>query len=270
MKISRTAPKLASAGEIPTVGRLEGKIALVTGGGTGIGRAAARLFAREGARVAIVGRRSGPLDETARVIRDEGGTAVAISADLSRPSEVRGAMRRVDRELGTLQVLFNNHGTFEAGTVESTSERVWDRVVNINLKAVFLTSRAAIPMLRRQGGSIINNASTLGLVGLRDAAAYCAAKGGVVQLTRAMALDHAGDRIRVNAICPGVVDTPMWRSRRDTSGRPLKRKEFDELHPAGRMGTPEDVAALAVYLASDESSWMTGSILTLDGGLTAS
>lgn len=253
-----------------TVGRLEGKNALVTGGGSGIGRAAARLFAREGARVAVVGRRRGPLDETARAIREEGGEAVAIPADLSRPVEVLRAMRRVDRELGTLQVLFNNHGIFESGSVESTPERQWDRIVDVNLKAVYLTSRAAIPRLRRQGGSIINNASTLGLVGLRDAAAYCAAKGGVVQLTRAMALDHAGDRIRVNAICPGVVDTPMWRSRRDAWGRPLKRKEFDELHPVGRMGTPEDVAALAVYLASDESSWMTGSILTLDGGLTAS
>ncbi|MCI0408577.1 MAG: glucose 1-dehydrogenase [Acidobacteria bacterium] len=252
------------------MGRLEGKNALVTGGGSGIGRAAARLFAREGARVAVVGRRRGPLDETARAIREEGGEAVAIPADLSRPVEVLRAMRRVDRELGTLQVLFNNHGIFESGSVESTPERQWDRIVDVNLKAVYLTSRAAIPRLRRQGGSIINNASTLGLVGLRDAAAYCAAKGGVVQLTRAMALDHAGDRIRVNAICPGVVDTPMWQSRRDAWGRPLKRKEFDELHPVGRMGTPEDVAALAVYLASDESSWMTGSILTLDGGLTAS
>ena len=163
------------AGEMTTVGRLEGRVALVTGGGTGIGRAAARLFAREGARVAVVGRRKGPLDETVRVIRDEGGIAVAIPADLSRSAQVLQTMRRVDRELGTLQVLFNNHGIFEAGTVENTTERVWDRILNVDLKAVFLTCRAAIPRLRRQGGSIINNASTLGLVGLRDAAAYCAA-----------------------------------------------------------------------------------------------
>jgi len=195
---------------------------------------------------------------------------VAIPADLSKPGEVLRALRRVDREIGMLQVLFNNHGIFESGSVESTSEKMWDRIIDVNLKAVYLTSRAAISRMRRQGGSIINNASTLGLVGLRDSAAYCAAKGGVVQLTRAMALDHAGEGIRVNAICPGVVDTPMWRSRRDALGRPLKKKEFDDLHPVGRMGTPEDVAALAVYLASDESAWMTGSILTLDGGLTAS
>lgn len=251
------------------MGRLEGKIALVTGGGSGIGRAAARLFAREGARVAVVGRRPRPLAETVSSIRKEGGTAVAIPADLSRPREVLGVLRRVDREIGVLDVLFNNHGIFDSGSVESTRESQWDRILDVNLKSVFLTSRAAVPRMRRRGGSIINNASTLGLVGMRDAAAYCAAKGGVVQLTRAMALDHAKDRIRVNAICPGVVDTPMWRSRRDASGRPLNRKAFDKLHPAGRMGTPEDVAALALYLASDDSSWMTGSILTLDGGLTA-
>jgi NAD(P)-dependent dehydrogenase (short-subunit alcohol dehydrogenase family) len=249
---------------------LEGKVALVTGGGSGIGRAAARLFARQGARVAIVGRRKAPLEETARAIQEEGGSALAIPADLSRPGEVVRTLRRMDREIGTLQILFNNHGIFEAGSVEGTPENRWDRIMNVNLKAVYLTCRAAIPRMRRQGGSIINNASTLGLVGMRDAAAYCAAKGGVVQLTRAMALDHAGDGIRVNVICPGVVDTPMWRSRRDALGRPLKKKEFDDLHPAGRMGTPEDVAALALYLASDESSWMTGSVLTLDGGLTAS
>lgn len=252
------------------LGRLEGKVVLVTGGGSGIGRAAAKLFARQGAHVAIVGRRKAPLEETARAIHEEGGAAVVIPADLSRPGEVVRTLRRVDREIGALQVLFNNHGIFEAGSVERTPEKQWDRILNVNLKAVYLTSRAAIPRMRPQGGSIINNASTLGLVGMRDAAAYCAAKGGVVQLTRAMALDHAGDGIRVNAICPGVVDTPMWRSRRDALGRPLKKKEFDDLHPAGRMGTPEDVAALALYLASDESSWMTGSVLTLDGGLTAS
>jgi NAD(P)-dependent dehydrogenase (short-subunit alcohol dehydrogenase family) len=251
------------------VGRLRGKIALVTGGGSGIGRAAALLFAREGAKVAVVGRRRRPLEATALAISRQGGVCLAVPADLSRGPEVARALRRVERHLGRPQVLFNNHGVFEAGSVERTSQRSWDRVLAVNLTAVFLLSRAVIPKMRRHGGSIINNASTLGLVGMRDAAAYCAAKGGLVQLTRAMALDHAGEGIRVNAICPGVVDTPMWRSRRDRSGHPLKREEFDVLHPLGRMGTPEDVAALALYLASEESAWMTGSILTLDGGLTA-
>jgi NAD(P)-dependent dehydrogenase (short-subunit alcohol dehydrogenase family) len=249
--------------------KLEGKIALVTGGGSGIGRAAAILFAREGARVAVVGRRPKPLQGTVHLITRQGGKSMAVAADLSRTEEVDTAVRAVERDLGAPQVVFNNHGFFEGGALEATSEESWDRVVGINLKSVFLLSRALVPRMRKRGGSIINNASTLGLVAMKDAAAYCAAKGGLIQLTRAMALDHARDHIRVNAICPGVVDTPMWRSRRDSSGRRLKRRKFAALHPLGRMGTPQDVAFLALYLASDESAWMTGSVLTLDGGLTA-
>jgi NAD(P)-dependent dehydrogenase (short-subunit alcohol dehydrogenase family) len=251
------------------VGRLEGKSALVTGGGSGIGRAAALLFAREGARVAVAGRRSGPLEETVREIRAAGGTGLPVPAELARREEAEAAVRRVLEEFGDLQVLFNNHGTFEAGSVTETSPDVWNRILEDNLSSVFFICHAAVPAMRVTGGSIINTASTLGIVAMKDAVAYCAAKGGVVQLTRAMALDHARERIRVNAICPGVVDTPMWRKRRDPLGRPLDPATFAALHPAGRMGTPEDVAALALYLASDESDWMTGSILTLDGGLTA-
>jgi len=252
------------------VGKLQARTALITGGGSGIGLATARLFAREGARVILVGRRRKILQEAARQIREEGHWVMVQPADLSRPAEVARAMRTVFRKAGPVHVLFNNHGLFEAGSVESTPVKVWDRMLAVNLKSVYLTSRAVVSSMRRRGGVIINNASTLGLVGMKDAAAYCAAKGGVVQLTRAMALDHAGDGIRVNAICPGVVDTPMWRARRDSKGRPLRRREFNRLHPLGRMGTAEDVASLALYLASDDSAWMTGSIVTLDGGLTAS
>ena len=234
-----------------------------------MGRAAALLFAREGARVAVVGRRPGPLEETVRRVRESGGSALAIPADLAGPAGAEKAVRRAEEEFGELQVLFNNHGTFEPGSVLGITPESWDRVLSNNLKAVYLTCRAAVPGMRRAGGSIINTASTLGVVAMRNAAAYCAAKGGLVALTRAMALDHARDRIRVNAICPGVVDTPMWQARRDREGRPLDRKKFEELHPLRRLGSPEDVAALALYLASDESAWMTGSILTLDGGLTA-
>jgi len=251
------------------VGRLEGKSALITGGGTGMGRAAALLFAREGARVAVAGRRPSPLEETVRLVREAGGWALAVPADLSSPTEAERAVRRAEQEFGELRILFNNHGTFEPGSVLETSPESWDRVLSDNLRSVYLTCRAAIPGMRRSGGSIINTASTLGVVAMRDAVAYCAAKGGLVQLTRAMALDHARDRIRVNAICPGVVDTPMWQARRDREGQPLDRGKFEALHPLRRLGTPEDVAALALYLASDESAWMTGSILTLDGGLTA-
>jgi len=251
------------------LGRLEGKGALITGGGSGMGRATALLFAREGARVAVVGRRPGPLEETVRMVLEAGGSALAIPADLAGPGGAEKAVRRAEEEFGELRVLFNNHGTFEPGSVLTTAPESWDRVLSNNLKAVYLTCRAAVPGMRRAGGSIINTASTLGIVAMRDAVAYCAAKGGLVQLTRAMALDHARDRIRVNAICPGVVDTPLWQARRDREGRPLDRKKFEDLHPLRRLGSPEDVAALALYLASDESAWMTGSILTLDGGLTA-
>ena len=250
-------------------GRLAGKVALITGGGSGIGRASALLFAREGARVAVCGRREAPLREVAEAIHGQGGVALAVPSDLSVAAGAAGAVAAVEREWGPIQVLFNNHGHFESGSVPACAEEAWDRMIAINLKAVFLTCRAALPGMARGGGSIINTASTLGLVAMPDAAAYCAAKGGVVQLTRAMALDHAGTGIRVNAICPGVVDTPMWRDRRDRLGRPLDRRDYDALHPLGRMGTPEDVAALALFLAGDESRWMTGSILTLDGGLTA-
>ena len=251
------------------MGRLEGKGALITGGGSGMGRATALLFAREGARVAVVGRRPGPLEETVRMVLEAGGSALAIPADLAGPGGAEKAVRRAEEEFGELRVLFNNHGMFEPGSVLTTAPESWDRVLSNNLKAVYLTCRAAVPGMRRAGGSIINTASTLGIVAMRDAVAYCAAKGGLVQLTRAMALDHARDRIRVNAICPGVVDTPLWQARRDREGRPLDRKKFEDLHPLRRLGSPEDVAALALYLASDESAWMTGSILTLDGGLTA-
>jgi len=234
-----------------------------------MGRATALLFAREGARVAVVGRRPGPLEETVRMVLEAGGSALAIPADLAEPTGAEKAVRRAEKEFGELRVLFNNHGTFEPGSVLGTTPESWDRILSNNLKAVYLTCRAAVPGMRRAGGSIINTASTLGIVAMRNAVAYCAAKGGLVQLTRAMALDHARDRIRVNAICPGVVDTPMWQARRDREGRPLDRKKFEDLHPLRRLGSPEDVAALALYLASDESAWMTGSILTLDGGLTA-
>ena len=234
-----------------------------------MGRAAALLFAREGARVAVAGRRPSPLEETVRRVREAGGDALAIPADLAEQDQAEGAVRRAERAFGSLQVLFNNHGTFEPGSVLETTPEVWSRVLSNNLTSVYLTCRAAIPVMRRDGGSIINTASTLGIVAMGDAVAYCAAKGGLVQLTRAMALDHARDRIRVNAICPGVVDTPMWRNRRDRQGQPLDRREFEALHPLRRLGKPEDVAALALYLASDESAWMTGSVLTLDGGLTA-
>jgi NAD(P)-dependent dehydrogenase (short-subunit alcohol dehydrogenase family) len=188
-------------------------------------------------------------------------------ADLSNAD----AVERAAAELGGLDILFNNAGIVRDGDVLETSLEDWERTLAVNLTGPFLMSRAAIPHLRRRGGGvIINNASTLGLVGLQRAAAYCAAKGGLVLLTRAMALDHAGEGIRVNAICPGIIDTAMPR-RRDLgdADRQQLDRVYGPLAAAGRVGTPEEVAALVVFLASDEAAFITGAALPIDGGLTA-
>ncbi|HKY31309.1 MAG TPA: glucose 1-dehydrogenase [Candidatus Polarisedimenticolia bacterium] len=248
-------------------GRLEGKIALVTGGGTGIGRAIARLFASEGASIVVAGRRSEPLQQVVREIRAAGGVATFCRGDVLKPDRVELMVQGAIYNFGGLDILVNNAGIFVDGSILATDEKRWDRVIGTNLKGAYLVSRQAVPAMKaRGGGSIINNASIHGLVGMKDGAAYCASKGGLIQLTRAMALDHAPDRIRVNAICPGLVDTPMTR---DPDGGRAWLDEAARGTPQGRSGSPEDVARLALYLASEDSAWMTGGVLTLDGGVTA-
>lgn len=250
---------------------LAGKVALVTGAGTGIGRATALRLAADGAVVAVMGRRQSLLEETAQQVRQQGGESLALLGDVSSEGDAIEAVARTETAFGGLDILFNNAGVVHDGDVLETSLDTWRESLDINLTGPFLMSRAAIPCLRRRGGGvIINNASTLGLVGLARAAAYCAAKGGLVSLTRAMALDHAAEKIRVNAICPGVVDTAMPR-RRGLSA--ADRRQLDEvygpLHPVGRVGTPEEIAALVAFLASDEAAFITGVAYPIDGGLTA-
>lgn len=248
-------------------GRLEGKIALVTGGGTGIGRAIALLFAREGARLVVAGRRSDPLQEVVREIRRDGGTATFTRGDVTKPDRVEMMVQGAVYNFGGLDILVNNAGVFVEGSVVDLDEKKWDRVVGTNLKGAYLVSRLAIPAMRqRGGGAIVNIASVHGLVGMKGGAAYCASKGGLVQLTRAMALDHAADRIRVNAICPGVIDTAMTR---DDGGGSGWLDETVRTYPMPRAGTPDEVARLALYLVSEDSGWMTGSALPLDGGFSA-
>jgi NAD(P)-dependent dehydrogenase (short-subunit alcohol dehydrogenase family) len=248
-------------------GRLEGKIALVTGGGTGIGRAISLLFAREGARLVVAGRRSDPLQEVVREIRREGGIATFTRGDVTKPDRVELMVHGAVYNFGGLDILVNNAGIFVEGSVLDLDEKKWDRVLGTNLKGAYLVSRLAIPAMKeRGGGAIVNIASVHGLVGMKGGAAYCASKGGLVQLTRAMALDHAADRIRVNAICPGLIDTPMTR---DADGGSTWLDGATRPYPVPRAGTPEEVARLALYLASDESGWTTGSALPLDGGFTA-
>jgi meso-butanediol dehydrogenase / (S,S)-butanediol dehydrogenase / diacetyl reductase len=251
--------------------RLSGKMAFITGGGTGIGRACALLFAREGARVAVAGRRRELLDKVAQEIIAEGHDALATECDVTQKASVDAAIRAAAERFGGLNVIVNNAGTLHVGTAEETSEEDWNRVITANLTGTFLVSRAGVPMLRRAGGgSIVNIGSYLGLVGIKQRAAYCASKGGVTLLTKAMALDHAAEKIRVNCICPALVETEMALGAMQRMPDPAAYRKLRESQiPMGRAGKPEEVAELAVFLASDESAWMTGNAIALDGGSTA-
>jgi NAD(P)-dependent dehydrogenase (short-subunit alcohol dehydrogenase family) len=247
------------------MGRIEGKVAITTGAGSGIGRATAIRFAAEGAKV-IVADITGAEDETAKAI---GGDAIAVHADVSNSSDVRSMVGFARSHFGRLDVIFNNAGIegAQAPTADCTEEN-FDRVISVNLRGVFLGMKYAIPlMIESGGGSIINNASVAGLVGFRGIPAYCASKGGVVQLTKTAALEYATQRIRVNAICPGVIWTPMVQ--RFTAGSAEAEAAFRAMEPVERFGTPEEIASMALFLASDESSFITGAALAVDGGFVA-
>jgi len=251
--------------------KLSEKVAIITGAGTGIGRACAELFAREGAAVVLAGRRREPLEEVAEAIQGEGGRALAAPCDVRQAGQVRNLVARAVETFGGLQVVVNNAALWTGGTAEETSEEVWDEMMATNLKGVFLLSREALPVLRRAGGgSIVNIGSVLGLVGMKQRVAYATTKGGLVQMTKAMALDHAAEKIRVNCICPSLVHTPMGQdslARFGDAAAELARRV--SMIPLGRAGTPEDVARLAVFLASADSDWVTGAAIPLDGGYTA-
>lgn len=251
--------------------RLVGKVALITGGGTGIGRAIALAFAREGAKVAVAGRRKEKLDETLREAEKLGGQGLAIVCDVAKAKDGERAVRETAKAFGQLNVLVNNAGVLHAATIEGTSEDQWDNLMTINLKGPFLMCKAALPEFRKAGGgTIVNVGSVLGLVAMKDRAAYCASKGGVSLLTKAIALDHAHENVRSNCICPSIVETELVQGLFAASeqGKALRRARIGSI-PLGRMGRPEDVAEMAVFMASEESSWLTGATVPLDGGLTA-
>jgi NAD(P)-dependent dehydrogenase (short-subunit alcohol dehydrogenase family) len=250
------------------MGRLTGKRALITGAASGIGRATALLFAREGAAVAVVDVDEAGGQAVAQMIRDEGGRAVFVCCDVTQAEDCRRAVQRAVDEFGGLDVLFNNAGIIRRATVIGTTEEEWDRVMAVNVKSIFLLSKYAIPVMAQAGGgAIVNTSSGWGLVGGRNAVSYCASKGAVVNMTRAMALDHGAQNIRVNCICPGDTDTPMLRNEAWQLG------ESDEVflaeaadRPLQRIGRPEDIAQAVLYLVSDAASFVTGTALVVDGG----
>lgn len=268
--ISRWRSSL-DAGTRDSVTRLSGKVALITGGGTGIGRAIALAFAREGASVAVAGRRLEKLKEVRREIEKQGGSAMAIECDVTRAKDTERAVSETAKKFGKLNVLVNNAGLLSVSTIDSVSEKEWDRVMTVNVKGPFLMSRAALREFRKAGGgAIVNIGSVLGLVAMKNRAAYCASKGGVTMLTKAMALDHAHENVRVNCICPAIVETELVKGLFDSSeqGQALRKARIGTI-PLERFGKPVDAAELAVFLASEESSWITGAAIPLDGGLTA-
>jgi NAD(P)-dependent dehydrogenase (short-subunit alcohol dehydrogenase family) len=251
--------------------RLKDKVALITGGTSGIGEATAVLFAQEGAKVAITGRNEQRGREVATRIEQNGGRAIFVRADVRLANDCRRAVEETVRCFGKLDILFNNAGVFYAHDALECSEEEWDLQIDVNLKGTFLMSKFALPQMIAQGGGVIvNNSSGWGLVGGDKAVAYCASKGGVVLLTKAMAIDHGGQGIRVNCICPGDVDTPMLPE--DARIRGLKWEEYlagCANRPMGRIGTAEEIAKAVLFLASDDSSFMTGAALAVDGGGTA-
>lgn len=248
-------------------GALSGKVALVTGGASGIGRATALLLGREGAAVVVQDLREDG-QATAEAIVAAGGRASFVRGDVTRAEDCQAAVQKAVTQFGGLDVLVNNAGIIRRASVVDTTEEEWDRVMAVNVKSVFLFSKAAIPiMVRKGGGVIVNTASGWGLDGGRDAASYCASKAAVVNLTRAMAIDHAEQNIRVNCVCPGDTDTPMLREEARQLGQEVGRfLTRSAARPLGRMGRPEEIAQAILFLASDASSYVTGTALVVDGG----
>lgn len=248
--------------------RLDGKVALITGGGVGIGEAIARLFAQEGAAVVITGRRKDVLELVVGEVQQSKGRALAVAGSVADEAHVRSAVSQAVRTFGKLNILINNAGIGSFGkTLHETDDATWDELLAINLTGVFRMTRVAVPeMIKAGGGSIVNISSIAGLVGIPLSAAYSATKGALNALTRCVAIDYAKQGIRCNVVCPGLVETPMAA---DLIEDQTRLAQVMAAYPLGRPGTADEVAKLVLYLASDESAWVTGSTFTIDGGMTA-
>jgi len=251
--------------------RLTDRVALITGGTSGIGEATALLFAKEGADVAIAGRNRDRGKDVLKRLKQFGDAGIFLRADVSSPGDCRRAVEETLNAYGRIDILFNNAGVYYPQTALECSEKQWDEQIDINLKGTFLMSKAVLPTMIAQGrGVIVNNASGWGIVGGDHAVAYCASKGGVVLMTKAMAIDHGPQGIRVNCVCPGDVETPMLPA--DAKMRGLKWKDYlagCASRPLGRIGTVDEIAKAVLFLSSDDSSFMTGAALIVDGGGTA-
>jgi NAD(P)-dependent dehydrogenase (short-subunit alcohol dehydrogenase family) len=245
---------------------LEGKVAIVTGGGSGFGKATSILFAKEGAKVAVVDYNEDGARKTAEEIKNAGGEAIYVKADVSKEEDVKRFVEETVKAFGKLDIIFNNAGIYVPGNAEEQKTEDWDRIIDVNLRGVFFGCKYAIPEMKKNGGGvIINTASAAALIGFPEGIAYAASKGGIVALTRAVAVDYAKAGIRANVICPGTSETPITQQ---LLADEQFRQAFLAPIPMGRFGQPDDIAKAALFLASDLSSYITGATLPVDGGWT--
>ena len=251
--------------------KLGGKVAIVTGAAAGIGAASALLLAREGAAVVVTDIDAEGVQRTATNISEQGGQAVAVAGDVSRSAEVQRVVDCAIKSFGRIDILFNNAGIVPVGRIDATTEQQWDSAMAVNVKSIYLLSHAVVPRFQQQGGGVIlNTASATALRAVPDRACYTATKAAVVGLTKSMALDYVRENIRVNCLCPGTIDTPSLSQRIAAFDDPVAARErFIARQPMGRFGTSEEIAAAALYLVSDDSSFITGAALAIDGGLSA-